>query len=146
MEDGQPDLREFENGLEKLEDGEYGYLLFDKEKNKTLPQLKYLHGIVLKTISEKLPNHPPVSALYRYFEGLYAPELLCQIQGKTFSYVDLKGCKSSEMNEVIEKIIHHSKNQWNIDVLSRENLKLPECSEAYAGAYAEDWTNYLRTI
>lgn len=68
INDGDVDLNEFKESLYDLSDGEYGFLIFDKEKNKTLPQLKYLNGVVLKRISEELPEHPGISALYRYFE------------------------------------------------------------------------------
>ena len=113
INDGDVDLNEFKESLYDLSDGEYGFLIFDKEKNKTLPQLKYLNGVVLKRISEELPGHPDISALYRYFEELYAPILKDEIDGETYEYFDLKSAKSSEMNEVIEKIIHHAKTKWN---------------------------------
>ena len=102
VNNGDVDLNEFKESLYDLSDGEYGFLIFDKEKNKTLPQLKYLNGVVLKRISEELPGHPDVSALYRYFEELYAPILKDEIDGETYEYFDLKSAKSSEMNEVIE--------------------------------------------
>ena len=38
--------------LKQLPNGEYGYLLLDKERNKVLPLLKYLFGLVLKNISD----------------------------------------------------------------------------------------------
>ena len=76
--EGEPSLNEFNENLTRLPDGEYGFLLFDKEKSKVLPQLKYLNGIVLKMISDEHPDHPSVSALYRYFEELYAPILNCE--------------------------------------------------------------------
>lgn len=101
--DGEPSLNEFNENLTKLPDGEYGFMLFDKEKNKVLPQLKYLNGIVLKKISDEHPDHPSVSALYRYFEELYAPILSCELDNETYEYFDLKRAKSSEMNDVIEK-------------------------------------------
>lgn len=144
--DGEPSLNEFNENLTKLPDGEYGFMLFDKEKNKVLPQLKYLNGIVLKKISDEHPDHPSVSALYRYFEELYAPILSCELDNETYEYFDLKRAKSSEMNDVIEKIIHYAKTKWNIDVITRDDLKLPSASEPYADAYANQWQDYSRTI
>ena len=142
INDGDVDLNEFKESLYDLSDGEYGFLIFDKEKNKTLPQLKYLNGVVLKRISEELPEHPGISALYRYFEELYAPIL----KDETYEYFDLKSAKSSEMNEVIEKIIHHAKTKWNIEIITRDELKLPSASEPYADAYASQWKDYSRKI
>ena len=146
INDGDVDLNEFKESLYDLSDGEYGFLIFDKEKNKTLPQLKYLNGVVLKRISEELPEHPGISALYRYFEELYAPILKDEIGGETYEYFDLKSAKSSEMNEVIEKIIHHAKTKWNIEIITRDELKLPSASEPYADAYASQWKDYSRKI
>lgn len=146
INDGDVDLNEFKESLYDLSDGEYGFLIFDKEKNKTLPQLKYLNGVVLKRISEELPGHPDVSALYRYFEELYAPILKDEIDEETYEYFDLKSAKSSEMNEVIEKIIHHAKTKWNIEIITRDELKLPSASEPYADAYASQWKDYSRKI
>lgn len=117
-----------------------------RKRNKTLPQLKYLNGVVLKRISEELPGHPDVSALYRYFEELYAPILKDEIDGETYEYFDLKSAKSSEMNEVIEKIIHHAKTKWNIEIITRDELKLPSASEPYVDAYANQWKDYSRNI
>ena len=128
VNNGDVDLNEFKESLYDLSDGEYGFLIFDKEKNKTLPQLKYL------------------SALYRYFEELYAPILKDEIDGETYEYFDLKSAKSSEMNEVIEKIIHHAKTKWNIEIITRDELKLPSASEPYADAYANQWKDYSRKI
>lgn len=146
VNNGDVDLNEFKESLYDLSDGEYGFLIFDKEKNKTLPQLKYLNGVVLKRISEELPRHPGISALYRYFEELYAPILKDEIDGETYEYFDLKSTKSSEMNEVIEKIIHHAKTKWNIEIITRDELKLPSASEPYADAYANQWKDYSRKI
>ncbi|MBT9638199.1 hypothetical protein GPL01_04825 [Parabacteroides merdae] len=146
VNNGDVDLNEFKESLYDLSDGEYGFLIFDKEKNKTLPQLKYLNGVVLKRISEELPGHPGISALYRYFEELYAPILKDEIDGETYEYFDLKSAKSSEMNEVIEKIIHHAKTKWNIEIITRDELKLPSALEPYADAYASQWKDYSRKI
>ena len=100
----------------------------------------------MKRISDEHPDHPSVSALYRYFEELYAPILNCELDGETYEYFDLKRAKSSEMNDVIEKIIHHAKTKWNIDVITRDDLKLPSASEPYVDAYANQWQDYSRTI
>lgn len=140
------DMKEFKDSLDNLPDGEYGYLLFDKQKNRSLPQLKYLFGVVLKTISENLPDHPSIDALYRYFEEIYAPIHTCYINGEKYEYFDLKNEKSIEMDDVIEKIIHHATNQWNISILSKEEIKASEAREPYMDAYSEMWKNLSRKI
>ena len=146
VHDGYADTEELLDSVDDLPDGEFGYLLFDKEKNRSLPQLKYLFGVVLKTISEQLEDHPSVDALYRYFEEIYAPILTCDIQGERFEYFDLKHAKSIEMDDVITKIIHHAKQEWGIEMPTRDELKSAEASEAYLGAYAHTWDNLNRKI
>jgi hypothetical protein len=134
------DTRELESSIEELKDGEYEYFIFDKKNNKPLHQLKYLFGIVLKTTSEQLPDHPPIDALYRYFEEIYAPIRTCTILGEKYEYFDLKNEKSVEVNSFIEKIIHHIETEWGITgILTRDDLKLPEAKEPYLGAYAAQW-------
>lgn len=141
------DTQELLCSVKELRDGEYGYLIFDKERNKALPHLKYLFGIVLKTISDNLPDHPTVDALYRYFEEVYAPIHTCKIHGEKYEYFDLKNEKSIEVNDVIEKIIRHAETEWGITgILTRDELKAPEAKELYAEAYAAQWENLSRKI
>ena len=146
IRDGDPDTGELLESVRNLEDGEYGYLLFDKEKNKALPNLKYLFGHVLKVISDELPDHPPVDALYRYFEEIYAPIRTCHVQGEIYEYFDLKGEKSIEMNNGIEKIIHHAETEWSIKILERKELSTPGAREPYMDAYASQWESLSRKI
>jgi hypothetical protein len=148
VREGYADTDELLDSVDELPNGEYGYLLFDKKKNRSLPQLKFLFGYLLKTISEQLEGHPSSEALYRYFEELYAPIHSCNIPGEkeVYEYFDLKNEPAAEMDIVIEKIIHHAMNEWNIDVMSRDLLKTAEAQEAYAGAYADTWKNLSRKI
>lgn len=109
--------------------------------------MKYLFGIVLKAISDDLPDHPPVDSLYRYFEEVYAPMHTCNIHGEKYEYFDLKNEKSIEVNDVIEKIIRHAETEWGITgILTRDELKAPEAKELYAEAYASQWENLSRKI
>jgi hypothetical protein len=141
------DKQELLQDVESLGDGEYGYLIFDKQSNKALPHLKYLFGIILKGISDELPDHPPVDALYRYFEEIYAPVRTCNIRGEKYEYFDLKNEKSNEVNDVIEKIIHHAETEWNISgFLKRDELKASEARAPYLEAYASQWENLSRKI
>lgn len=124
----------------KLKDGDYRLLILDETKNRSLPQLKYLFGVVLKTISEKLPTHPPVDALYRYFEEVYAPIRTCDLPGgEKFDYFSLKNEKASEMNDVIERIVRHVRTEWGIEITPRDAIREPEAKELWAGAYTEQW-------
>ncbi len=148
VHEGYADTSELKEAVDILPDGEYGYLLFDKKKNRSLPQLKFLFGYILKTLSEELEGNPDTEALYSYFEELYAPIHSCKIPGedKAFEYFDLKNEPAAEMDYVINAIIHHAKEEWGIDLLTRDQLKAAEASELYAGAYADTWKNYLRKV
>lgn len=139
------DLGELQDSVGNLPDGDYEFLIYDKFKNRSLPQLKYLFGVVLKTISDELPEHPPVDALYRWFEQVYAPLHSCIIEGETFEYVDLKNENSVEMDYVIQRIIHHAHKEWGIKIPDRDMMKAPEARGLYADAYAEVWKCILPT-
>lgn len=129
--------------VENLPDGDYKYVIIDNTKNPLLPQLKYLCGIVLKTISDTLPDHPPIDALYRYFEEKFAPRHTVKIDGEDYEYVDLKNEKATEMDNVIKAIVHLAQSRWGINVPERSSLKVPEAKELFKDAYLEMWKRKL---
>lgn len=139
VQHGRIDTQEMSASLHRLPDGDYEYWLIGQGKLPLLPQLKYLNGIVLKTISDSLPEHPSVGALYRYFEKLYAPVRSCQINGDTFEYRDLKSEKSVEMDDVISLIVHHAKVVWGINIPGRGEVSEAGDREPYMDAYYDDW-------
>ena len=143
IENGEADTKELLDSVEQLPDGEYKFLLYDEAKNRALPQLKYLFGTVLKTISESLPEHPQIEALYRYFEEIYAPMHTCIIRGEKYEYFDLKNEKTIELDNVIQKIIRHAATEWGIKIEDREALRLPGAQEAYIDAYTDMWKSYF---
>ena len=51
VQDNKAAKQEIELAIGNLKDGDYTILIMDDTKNKSLPQLKYLFGVVLKTIS-----------------------------------------------------------------------------------------------
>lgn len=63
VQDGRAANQEVDWAIGSLKDGDYTVLILDDAKNKSLPQLKYLFGVVLKSVSDQLPSHPPVDAL-----------------------------------------------------------------------------------
>lgn len=129
--------------LQELPDGDYEFYIYDKLKNRTLPQIKYLFSVVLKTISDRLPNHPPINALYRWYEQMFAPLHYYEVNGETFEYVDLKNEPSSELNQVIKKITDHAYRRWNIEIKERSAMNAPEARELYADAYADTWKDII---
>lgn len=139
---GNADTRELLDSVARLpKEGTFPFLIFDENKNRPLPQLKYLFGVVLRTISDRLPGNPPIESLYRYFEEVYAPLHTTYINGEKFEYFDLKSEKSIEMDDVIERIIHHAAKEWGIKIPSRDKLTMPEAKELYSEASLEMWKN-----
>lgn len=70
VHNGYADTDELLDSVDELPDGEFGYLLFDKQKNRSLPQLKFLFGYLLKTLSEEfrgIPVQKPYTAILRRF-------------------------------------------------------------------------------
>lgn len=143
IQDGVAHQSALNSEIEKLKDGDYSVLVFDDKKNRTLPQLKYLFGVVLKQISDQLPTHPSVDALYRYFEKLYAPKYICDLPEGQFEYCNLKNEKQNEVNEVTESIIHHATEIWKLNIDTKEGVTKPEAKEIWAGAYEEQWNQVL---
>lgn len=142
----KPDLFEINKELASLPDGEYSFFICDKKKNKTLPRLKYLYGVVLKTISEEHPEHPPVDVMYRKFEKMFAPTRETRIFNSSFKYQDLKNCTSEELDEVIQKIIWFAGENLGIENIDRLSLKDPIYTEPYVDAYNDQWKDYNRNI
>lgn len=143
INDGCAEINEVLDIIDTLPDGHYNVLVYDDKKNRALPQLKYLCGVVLHAISEQLEEHPSINALYRYYEERFSPLRVCQINGQRFSYRDLKNEKAIEVNEVIEKIIHHATTQLGITIPSVEDMKTPGAKELYVDAYVEMWKNII---
>ena len=141
--DGYVETNEVLDMIDTLPDGQYNILIYDNKKNRTLPQLKYLCGVVLHAISEQHPDHPSINAMYRYYEEKFAPTHICNINGQRFSYQDLKNEKAIEVNEVIGKIIHHATTQLGVVIPSVEDVKTPGSKEAYIEAYVEMWKNVI---
>lgn len=141
---GNADTRELLDSVAHLpKEGSFTFYLYDDNTNRPLPQLKYLFGIVLKRISDALPDHPNVESLYRYFEEVYAPIHTTYINGEKYEYFDLKNEPSIEMDDVISKIIHHAATQWHITIPEKDKLMAPEAKELYADANAEVWKNLI---
>lgn len=142
VQDAEATQTDLQMAIRNLKDGDYTVLIMDDTKNRSLNNLKYLFGIVLKQISDELPGHPQVNALYRYFEEVYAPIHVCHLpNGEKFEYFDLKNEKASEVNKVIESIVHHAKTEWGIDIKPKSGINAPEAKELWAGAYTDQWNN-----
>lgn len=144
---GHTVMDEFLSACNKLPDGkEYLFVICDETKNKNLPYLSYLFSVVLKYLSDALPDHPSATALYKFFEGLFAPVHTSEINGKQFQYCELKSEKARDVNNIIEKIVEYAQNEWGIEVPRNEDLKDPELRELHSQAYLNqevDWSNFI---
>lgn len=143
IQEGDVELRRFKRRLLELDDGEYSIFICNKSKNKSLSQLKYLFGVVLRTIANELEgDRATVNDLYRFFERKYAPMKTVSLNGEDLVVQDLKNCSSKEMGDVIEQIIRFADSELGITIGSREQLKDPEAQEAYVDAYNNQWEGY----
>lgn len=144
---GHTVIDEFKNACEKLPDNnDYLFVICDDKKNRNLPFLSYLFSVVLKFISDSLPDHPGTTALYRYFEDMFAPIHTVKINNEQFQYCDLKTEKSSDVNDVIERIVEYALKEWGIEVPRNEDLKDPGLRELHSQAYLNqevDWSNFI---
>ena len=143
VENGDVEVRRIKRRISDLEDGEYSIFICNKQKNKSLSQLKYLFGVVLRTIANELEgDRATVNDLYRFFERKYAPMKTVSLNGEDLVVQDLKNCSSKEMGDVIEQIIRFADSELGITIGSREQLKDPEAQEAYVDAYNNQWEGY----
>ena len=143
IQEGDVELRRFKRRLLELDDGEYSIFICNKSKNKSLSQLKYLFGVVLRTIANELEgDRATVNDLYRFFERKYAPMKTVSLNGEDLVVQDLKNCSSKEMGDVIEQIIRFADSELGITIGSREQLKELEVQEAYVDAYNNQWEGY----
>lgn len=143
IQEGDVELRRFKRRLLELDDGEYSIFICNKSKNKSLSQLKYLFGVVLRTIANELEgDRATVNDLYRFFERKYAPMKTVSLNGEDLVVQDLKNCSSKEMGDAIEQIIRFADSELGITIGSREQLKDPEAQEAYVDAYNNQWEGY----
>lgn len=138
---------DFKEACNKLPDNnDYLFVICDNKKNRNLPFLSYLFSVVLNYISDALPNKPGTTALYRFFEEMFAPIHSSEINGKKFLYRDLKSERSADVNEVIEKIVEYALEEWGIEVPRQDEMKDPAIRELYSQAYLNqevDWSSFI---
>lgn len=135
------------DAIDKLPDGDdYLFVVCDNTKNRNLPFLSYYFSVVLNYLSGALPGHPSTTALYKYFEAMFAPVHSAEIYGERYTYRDLKTEKACDVNDVIEKVVKYALDNWGIDIPRKEDMKSPEMREMYSQAYLNqevDWSNYI---
>lgn len=138
---------EFKQACKKLPDGDdYLFVICDNTKNKNIPYLSYFFSVVLKYISDSLPDHPGTTALYKYFEDMFAPVHAVEINGEQFEYCELKSEKASDVNNIIEKVVEYALKEWGIEVPRQEEMKDPKVRELHSQAYLNqeaDWSNFI---
>lgn len=141
---------ELETVCDKLPDNnEYVFVIADEGKNRNLPYLTYLFSVVLKYLSDSLPDHPSTTALYKFFEDMYAPLHTCTVNGEQFEYCELKSEKSIDVNNFIERVVEYASKNWGIEVPRNEVLAKPENRELYSQAYLKqdiDWNSVISSL
>lgn len=144
---GNTVVDEFYRACEKLPDNDnYLFVICDDTKNRNLPYLSYFFSVVLKYISDSLSDHPGTTALYKYFEDMFAPIHTVKVNNKQFEYCELKSEKASDVNNIIEKVVEYALKEWGIEVPRQEDLKDPEVRELHSQAYLNqevEWSNFI---
>lgn len=143
---GHTVVDEFKEACGKLPDGTYLFVLCDDKKNRNLPYLSYLFSVVLGYLSEALPGRPGVTALYKYFEAKFSPVRVSEINGERFEWRELKSEKSTDVNDVIERIVEYARDEWGIEVPRQDAMKDPANRELYSRAYLNqevEWSNFI---
>lgn len=128
---------------------EYLFVIADDKKNRNLPCLSYLFSVVLKYLSDTLSDHPSTTALYKFFEDMYAPLHRCTVNGEQFEYCELKSEKSIDVNNFIERVVEYASKNWGIEVPRNELLAKPENRELYSQAYLKqdiDWNSVISSL
>lgn len=128
---------------------EYLFVIADDKKNRNLPYLSYLFSVVLKYLSDTLSDHPSTTALYKFFEDMYAPLHHCTVNGEQFEYCELKTEKSIDVNNFIERVVEYASKNWGIEVPRNELLAKPENRELYSQAYLKqdiDWNSVISSL
>lgn len=138
---------EFMDACRKLPDNdEYLFVICDNTKNRNLPYLSYFFSVVIRYLSDALPDHPHPTALYKFFEDMFAPIRTSTINGEQFDYCELKSEKARDVNDVIEKVVKYAQDEWGIEIPRQENMKDPEMREFYSQAYLNqevDWSSFI---
>ncbi len=143
---GHASLDEVKKALDKLSDGEYKLVVTDHKRNRNLPTLTYFFSVVLSYISAQLPDHPSTTALYKYFELMFAPVHKLEIQNRPFVYRELKSEKSTDVNNVIEKVVEYALKEWGIEVPTQDDMRDPVHRELWSQAYLNqevEWGNFI---
>lgn len=144
---GHTVIDEFKAAVDKLPDNDnYLFVICDDTKNRNLPYLSYFFSVVLKYLSDALPEHPSTTALYKFFEDMFAPIHTSIINGERFEYCELKSEKARDVNDIIEKVVEYAQRNWGIEVPRQEDLKDPEMRELHSQAYLNqevDWSNFI---
>lgn len=145
--DGRIISQDLENALNNLPDGDdYLFVICDETKNRNLPFLTYYFSVVIRYLSAALPDHPHPTALYKFFEDMFAPIHTSTINGEQFEYCELKSERVRDVNDVIEKVVEYALNKWGIEIPRQGLMNDPRMREFYSQAYLNqdaDWSSFI---
>lgn len=145
LKDGQPDLGELRSSIRGLPDGEYAFYICDKKKNKSLSAMKYLWGVVLKTIANESGDFD-TNTWYLFFQKKFVPKKVVVVEGEEVLIQEAKKLTAKEFSFFIEQIISYSNDFLNTKIVPRDELSQPEAQDLYVGAYDEMWEDYNRKV
>lgn len=143
-----PDANEFVGCCQTLEDGEYGFFIFDKKNNPMLPMIQYINGVLISNIHSFLKQkgyRVSRDGLYKFFEEKFSEPVTEKIGDDVITYYNMKKLKTSELGDIADKI-----KQWGeklgVSFPSRSEMKAPQYEQQHASVQADMWRNYKRNF
>lgn len=144
---GHTVIDEFKVACQKLPDNDdYLFVICDNTKSRVLPAFSYYFSVVLGYLSGALPDHPSTTALYKFFEDMFAPIHASTINGEQFEYCELKTEKVRDINDVVEKVVKYALDEWGIEIPRQELLSDPSMREFHSQAYLNQevsWSSFI---
>lgn len=77
---------------------------------------------------------------------MFAPVHKLEIQNRPFVYRELKSEKSTDVNNVIEKVVEYALKEWGIEVPTQDDMRDPVHRELWSQAYLNqevEWGNFI---
>lgn len=146
VSENSPDTNEIVGVCNELDNGEYGFFIFDKKNNPMLPMIQYINGVLISNIHQHLVKKGfriTRDGLYKYFEQKFSDIIIEKIGNEAIEYYNMKNLKTAELSEIAEKIKRWGEN-IGVTFPSRNEMKKPEYEEQHAEVQASMWLNYKR--
>lgn len=133
-EDKDTDLQEiFDSIIDKVKKnllpGDYAFYFCDRKKSRSMGQLKYYMGVVLKMISKETGY--TIDELHEFFKEKYLPIKIVTINEESIETISTKNVTSKEMGEYIEQIRAWARLELDLHIPTKDELSIPPPKSNY---------------